>query len=113
ERTLVELLDVLTGRVAGRLESIHGVCYRDAGGHLRSSPSRDVIRDLDSLPLPAWDLVDIARYRSIWREHHGYHSMNLVTTRGCPYHCNWCAKPIYGQRYSARSPRHVVEEMLQ
>jgi anaerobic magnesium-protoporphyrin IX monomethyl ester cyclase len=37
--------------------------------------------------------------------------MNLVTTRGCPYHCNWCAKPIYGQRYTARSPEHVVEEM--
>ena len=37
--------------------------------------------------------------------------MNLVTTRGCPYHCNWCAKPIYGQRYTARSPEHVVDEM--
>ena len=36
---------------------------------------------------------------------HGYHSMNLATTRGCPYHCNWCAKPIYGQRYAVRSPR--------
>jgi anaerobic magnesium-protoporphyrin IX monomethyl ester cyclase len=37
--------------------------------------------------------------------------MNLVTTRGCPFHCNWCAKPIYGQRYTARSPENVVEEM--
>ena len=40
---------------------------------------------------------------------HGYFSMNIATTRGCPYHCNWCAKPIYGQRYTARSPEHVVE----
>jgi anaerobic magnesium-protoporphyrin IX monomethyl ester cyclase len=113
ELTLVELLDVLTSRVPGRVEAVHGVCYRDAAGHLRRSPSRDVIRDLDSLPFPAWDLVDIARYRTIWRRHHGYHSMNLVTTRGCPFHCNWCAKPIYGQRYSARSPVHVAEEMHQ
>jgi radical SAM superfamily enzyme YgiQ (UPF0313 family) len=37
--------------------------------------------------------------------------MNLVTTRGCPFHCNWCAKPIYGQRYAVRSPEQVVDEM--
>ena len=37
--------------------------------------------------------------------------MNLSTTRGCPYHCNWCAKPIYGQRYTARSPESVAREV--
>jgi glycosyltransferase involved in cell wall biosynthesis/radical SAM superfamily enzyme YgiQ (UPF0313 family) len=113
EQTLLELLDALTGRAPGvRMENVRGICYRDAAGHLRRSPSRDVIRELDALPFPAWDLVDIAHYRSIWKRHHGYHSMNIVTTRGCPFHCNWCAKPIYGQRYSARSPRHVAGEML-
>jgi len=110
ERTLVELLDVLTRTPAGDLQSVPGVCVRDAHGHLRRSSSRDVIRDLDQLPLPAWDLVDVERYRSIWLRHHGYFSMNVATTRGCPYHCNWCAKPIYGQRYTARSPEHVVDE---
>jgi glycosyltransferase involved in cell wall biosynthesis/radical SAM superfamily enzyme YgiQ (UPF0313 family) len=112
EQTLVEILDVLTGRRAGDLQSVPGVCVRDAQGHLRRSSSRDVIRDLDRLPFPAWDLVDVDRYRSIWHRHHGYFSMNVATTRGCPYHCNWCAKPIYGQRYTARSPEHVVEELL-
>src|SRR4029077_2432469 len=69
------------------------------------------IRDLDGLPRPAWDLVDVERYRKIWQQRHGYFSMNLVTTRGCPYHCNWCAKPIYGQRYTARSPENVIDEI--
>jgi len=110
EQTLVELLDVLTGKRLDDLQSIPGVCVRDAQGHLRRSSSRDVIRDLDRLPFPAWDLVDVDRYRSIWQRRHGYFSMNVATTRGCPYHCNWCAKPIYGQRYTARSPEHVVEE---
>ena len=69
------------------------------------------MRDLDQLPRPAWDLVDVASYRTIWRRRHGYFSMNIATTRGCPYHCNWCAKPIYGQRYAARSPEQVVDEI--
>jgi anaerobic magnesium-protoporphyrin IX monomethyl ester cyclase len=111
EATLVEILDTLTARRPGGLDALRGICTRGPDGRLRRTPARDVIRDLDALPRPAWDLVDVARYQAIWRHHHGYHSMNLVTTRGCPYHCNWCAKPIYGQRYTARSPEHVVEEM--
>jgi anaerobic magnesium-protoporphyrin IX monomethyl ester cyclase len=123
EVTLVELLDRLTGRTEATLPTqptrptwdllreVPGLWMRDADGRYARTAPRATIRNLDSLPLPAWDLVDVDRYQSIWRSRHGYVSMNLVTTRGCPYHCNWCAKPIYGQRYAARSPEHVVEEM--
>ena len=121
ELTLVELLDALTGTDGGgavnederlaALKRVNGLWLRGADGRHFRTPPREIIRTLDSLPLPAWDLVDVDRYRSMWRSHHGYFSMNLVTTRGCPYHCNWCAKPIYGQRYTARSPEQVVEEM--
>jgi radical SAM superfamily enzyme YgiQ (UPF0313 family) len=41
----------------------------------------------------------------------GYFSMNMGTTRGCPFKCNWCAKPIYGNRYNSRSPQNVVTEL--
>ncbi len=64
-----------------------------------------------ALPLPAWDLIDLDPYRKIWTSHHGYFSLNLATTRGCPFKCNWCAKPIYGNRYNSRSPEHVVNEI--
>ena len=111
EVTLVELLDTLTGKRTEPLETVHGLWLRDAGGGAVRTRAREIIRGLDQLPFPAWDLVDVDRYRAIWRARHGYFSMNLVTTRGCPYHCNWCAKPIYGQRYTARSPEHVVAEM--
>ncbi|HLE27734.1 MAG TPA: radical SAM protein [Anaerolineales bacterium] len=107
ELTLGELLDALTGRSSQPLDQITGLASR-LTPHASRRPD---IRDLDCLPFPAWDLVDIPRYQKIWGERRGYYSMNLVTTRGCPYHCNWCAKPIWGQRYNARSPENVVAEM--
>jgi anaerobic magnesium-protoporphyrin IX monomethyl ester cyclase len=110
EVTLGDVLDAMSGRSTTQLGAIPGICLRGDGRMIRT-PARDVVRDLDALPLPAWDLVDVDRYRRIWTERHGYFSMNIVTTRGCPYHCNWCAKPIYGQRYSARSPERVAEEV--
>jgi radical SAM superfamily enzyme YgiQ (UPF0313 family)/glycosyltransferase involved in cell wall biosynthesis len=111
EVTLVELLDALTGARSGDLHTIDGLWLRDGNRRVVRTHARQIIRGLDQLPFPAWDLVDVDRYRAIWRARHGYFSMNLVTTRGCPYHCNWCAKPIYGQRYTARSPEHVAAEM--
>jgi radical SAM superfamily enzyme YgiQ (UPF0313 family) len=114
EATLSELLDRLTARTTTPLDGIRGLAYRDRGDQqriMRTAPRPDLVA-LDELPYPARDLIDIARYREIWRRHHGYFSLNVVTTRGCPYHCNWCAKPIWGQRYHARSPENVVDELV-
>ncbi|MBI3160160.1 MAG: B12-binding domain-containing radical SAM protein [Chloroflexi bacterium] len=110
EIALRELLDWLTGVQNGPAENVLGLAFLVDGRPVVTG-HRPEIKDLDTLPRPAWDLVDIERYRSIWMESHGYFSLNMVTTRGCPFHCNWCAKPIWGQRYHARSPRSVVEEM--
>jgi len=110
EETLAQLLDRLTGRTATPLGDILGLAWLE-GDRLHENPRRAPIADLDALPFPAWDLVDVERYRRIWQAHHGRYSMNMVTTRGCPYHCNWCAKPIWGQRYHSRSPEYVAEEM--
>jgi len=111
EQTLTELAAAVTRASRAPLESIHGLVFRRPDGSLARTPARAFARDLDSLPLPAWDLVDVDRYRRIWRERHGYFSMNAVTTRGCPYSCNWCARPVHGQRYTSRSPEHVVSEI--
>jgi anaerobic magnesium-protoporphyrin IX monomethyl ester cyclase len=69
------------------------------------------VADLDALPSPAWDLLDIEPFRRAWIEAHGYFSMNLVGSRGCPYHCNWCAKPLYGDNYRHHSADRVAAEM--
>jgi len=72
---------------------------------------RPVLRALDDLPNPAWDLIEVEPYRKIWENNKGFLTLNIATTRGCPYKCNWCAKPIYGNRYNSRSPERVVDEI--
>lgn len=80
---------------------------------VRRTPVRAFVESLDALPFPAWDLVDVAQYRAAWVPAHGRMSWNVVTTRGCPFHCNWCAKPLYGTRYAQRSPANVAREVRQ
>lgn len=108
ENTILELLDAVEKRK--NISSIAGVIFKQSGKTVICAP-RAVMRDLDTLPLPAWDLVDIGAYRKIWKKYHGYFSLNVATTRGCPFKCNWCAKPIYGNRYNSRSPKHVADEI--
>lgn len=113
EGTLLELAESLMRYSGGNIGDIRGLAYRSArGGSPVRTPLRPLMRNLDLLPLPARDLIDRERYRSAWKKAHGFFSLNLVASRGCPYRCNWCAKPIYGDSFHARSPESVALEML-
>jgi anaerobic magnesium-protoporphyrin IX monomethyl ester cyclase len=109
EQTLGELVDHLL-RDGPPLEEILGLAFK-RDDEIVINERRPDLKDLDAMPFPAWDLVDIQRYQAIWYERQGYYSMNLASSRGCPYHCNWCAKPIWGQRYHVRSPENVAAEL--
>lgn len=103
---------VLIGEVESTLQELaRRECVDEFRG-LLAKTARAGNAELDALPLPAWDLVDVERYRRAWIEAHGYFSLNMATSRGCPYRCNWCAKPVFGQQYHCRSPRAVAAEML-
>lgn len=111
ETTLGELVDFTQRREGAKeLKNIDGLAFIEAGKITRTAP-RKVLKELDSLPFPAWELVDIEKYKQLWHKHHGYFSMNLVTTRGCPFHCNWCAKPVYGQVYNSHSPEYIARQV--
>lgn len=110
EMALLDLAE-LWERGRGELESIPGLILPDRG-KLRTTTPRRALQDLDQLPHPAWDLLDIDAYRRAWIGAHGEFSWNMATSRGCPYACNWCAKPTFGRRYTARSPQDVVGEMV-
>ena len=110
EYTLLELCSGIVREDVFDPQSVDGVSYCSKGEIVRSKP-RKLMKGLDDLPFPAWDLVDIELYRKKWSRH-GYFSMNVATTRGCPFGCNWCAKPVYGRVYNSRSPQNVVAELL-
>ena len=109
EYSLLELVNAIT-RTGEDFFSIQGIAFKHNNAVVKT-PRRTVIKDLDSLPFPAWDLIDMEPYRQSWLKHAGYFSLNMGTTRGCPFKCNWCAKPIYGNRYNSRSPQNVVSEI--
>ena len=109
ELTLKELILAIDNKETD-FTSVQGLAFKN-NGTVTKTVKRSVIKELDELPVPAWDIVDIEPYRNMWMEHMGYFSMNMGTTRGCPFKCNWCAKPIYGNRYNSRSPENVVAEL--
>ena len=112
EWTLLEAVSHLLKQDGDALDRTAGLAYIDkSSGDVMRTERRSLMRNLDQLPFPARDLVDTNQYRSAWKTSHGYFSLNLVASRGCPYHCNWCAKPIYGDSFAVRSPALVAEEM--
>jgi anaerobic magnesium-protoporphyrin IX monomethyl ester cyclase len=109
EITLLKLINSLQ-RNENNFLDIEGLAFTQNNKVIKTA-RRKVINELDELPFPAWDIIDMEPYRQSWMKHAGYFSMNMGTTRGCPFKCNWCAKPIYGNRYNTRSPKNVADEL--
>ena len=110
EYTLVELLRALERDLP--LEDIEGLCWVQEGQPRANAP-RSFDEDLDSLPLPAWDLVDLDDYAGLpnWNGIlEGRRYATVATSRGCPYRCKYCHN-YFGKSVRARSPENVLAEM--
>ena len=92
------------------LSTINGIVYKDDGEIIKNK-GRIVLKELDKLAQPAWDLVAVEDYKKVWESGKQSFTLNIATTRGCPYKCNWCAKPIYGNRYNSHSPAYIVQQI--
>ena len=111
ERTLEELIPRLQQRGMEDLEQVPGIIFNKGGFPYRTAP-RQVIADLDSLPWPDRDVLEMDDYFRAWKSKHGETSVSLITARGCPFHCNWCSAEVFGHSHRQRSPKDVVDEML-
>src|SRR5207245_6335571 len=89
-----------------------GLAFPGRGsGEIIRTPSRPLLRDPDTLPFPARDLIDHRAYRDAWKSRHGFFSLNIVASRGCPYRCNWCSRTIYGVYINIGVAASVADEM--
>ena len=109
EQSLVEICSALLQ--SRRLPAIPGLVHYSADGGLESPSPAPTNPSWATLPRVARELIDLEPYRRAWIEAHGYFSTNVVASRGCPYHCNWCAKPISGNRFQLRAPEEVAAEI--
>jgi radical SAM superfamily enzyme YgiQ (UPF0313 family) len=92
------------------LHDILGISFRD-GGCIVNTPPRELIKDLDHLPFLAYNLLPRARYRPHPPHGRVFPFITLTTSRGCPYKCNFCSKPIFGSTYRAQSASRVIAEI--
>jgi anaerobic magnesium-protoporphyrin IX monomethyl ester cyclase len=115
ERAMVEIVERYRDRALGEVE---GIWFRDRAGEMVRTPPRKKLAELDALPFPALDLLDMRSYLARW--HYldcvdvGLRGTNLVGSRGCPFQCSFCQpclKLLFGSATRHRSPENVVDEL--
>ena len=110
ELTLEELLPRLPGQNISKLQDIKGIAFLENDSLVQTLP-RPAITDLDSLPYPDRDGIDINQYIQTWKDNHGMGSISLITARGCPYTCTWCSHAVFGYSHRRRSVENVADEL--
>lgn len=110
EATLDELIPQLTAGDPHQLDSVRGIAFRRDNGSTVRTGDRPMLADLDALPEPDREAIDIPHYLDVWRKHHGLGSLSLLCARGCPHRCEWCSHAIFGRAHRRRSPSSVAAE---
>jgi len=111
EETFLELVERIQGDEDWH--DIRGIAYRNKKGKIIVNESRPYIAELDTIPHPARELFPNEMYQKYWNRYHGYTATSMMSTRGCPYVCDFCSNPVYGRSYREMSAQSVVEEMRQ
>jgi anaerobic magnesium-protoporphyrin IX monomethyl ester cyclase len=93
------------------LSDIPGLTWKSPSGKIIINPDRSEIENLDALPIPAYDLLDLSTfYESVFIR---FPAATMITSRGCPFHCVFCSYPqtIYSHTFRAMSPQRVLSEI--
>lgn len=110
EKVIIDILEAYLN--SGSFENIRefqSVSFAEGERYVHNPLTKGNL-PLGESPMPRWDLIDLSPYREMWRRHHGYFSLNISATHGCPYGCNWCAKPLYGRTYKAIPAAQIARQ---
>ncbi len=112
EETIVEIARRLS---AGEVyEDVPGIAFRKADGLIQVNERRARIKDIDAIPVPAWDLINVEKYIEFNQPHGAARGrfMPMLATRGCPFQCTFCTSPqMWTTTWIPRSHKLVVDEM--
>ncbi len=112
ELTLEALLPHLARYGLTQLEQIAGIAFLNGDGTLVENPPRPFVKDLNTLPWPDREAIDLPEYMRVWKENHGQSSVSVICARGCPYTCTWCSHSVFGESHRRRSPDSMADELL-
>ena len=108
EETTFELYNAIM--FGGNLHQVNGIAFIENNKIIQTT-ARTKFKELDELPLPNREAINMHNYLNTWKNNHGKSSMTVSTQRGCPYTCKWCSTAVYGQSYRRRPANQVAEEM--
>lgn len=102
EVALSKLLKSLEGKIS--LNEVNGISFKK-DGHIVDNPDQELIRNLDELPMPAYDLVPMQDYAK-------FTSAQVYSARGCPMTCKFCTlNEMWRFEHRKRSPQNVIKEL--
>jgi anaerobic magnesium-protoporphyrin IX monomethyl ester cyclase len=110
EETSFELIKALNENRFDDIKNINGIGFIDNNKFVFTE-ERTKLKDIDSLPFPNRDKVNLKLYLDAWKERHGESAISISTMRGCPYTCKWCSRAVYGLSYRRRTPKNVCDEL--
>lgn len=108
EETTFELYNAIMTH--GDFHQVNGIAFLE-NNQIIQTTARAKFKELDELPLPNREAINMHNYLNTWKTNHGKSSMTISTQRGCPYTCKWCSTAVYGQSYRRRPANQVAEEM--
>jgi len=108
EETLLELAKKVEAGLD--ISAVPGIAYKK-DALPKFTQSRALIADLDALPFPARELFDNTQYKSYYFKRFKYTTTPVISSRGCPFNCDFCSRPVFGQSIRLRSPQNIVDEV--